>query len=183
MNQLRCCRASLSAQTRMQDRYRQEVSSHPRTRHHSQPTARPPRPAGGVVIRRSLCTTPPLVKGTPPAFCGRFEKSTGPFHEGVVDCGLFEKSTGPFHEGVVDCGLSKTAEPCRGGGVVQSDVRISAQPARGTSTNERVCVLLLGAWLGLGLACGVVNTICLIPWHTQCEKKNGKTRLPVRRPS
>ena len=32
------------------------------------------------------------------------EKSTGPFHEGVVDCGLFEKSMGPFHEGVVDCG-------------------------------------------------------------------------------
>ena len=25
--------------------------------------------------------------------------------EGVVDCGLLEKSTGPFHEGVVDYGL------------------------------------------------------------------------------
>ena len=56
--------------------------------------------------------------------CRRFEKSTGPFHEGVVDCGLSGSSTRPFHEGVVDGGLSKTLEPITSGGVLQSDVRI-----------------------------------------------------------
>ena len=70
------------------------------------------------------------MEGYPLVDRGRFEKSMGPFHEGVVDCGHFEKFMGPYYEGVVDCGPLKMTEPFTRGGVVQSDSNIKAPATR-----------------------------------------------------